>query len=242
MSLVSFQQVSKSYIVGDSEVHALDEVTVDIEEKEFVAVVGASGSGKSTFMNLAGCLDTASSGEVAVDGVSIAGMSDDELADLRSTKLGFVFQQFNLLPRTSAIDNVALPLIYRGVVRAERRRNARKVLELVGLGDRMEHHPAQLSGGQQQRVAIARALVNEPKLVLADEPTGALDTTTSREIMVLFQQLNSQGISIVLVTHEQDIADAAKRRLTFRDGKIVDDRAIEQVRLYEPVTAEAEVV
>jgi putative ABC transport system ATP-binding protein len=242
MSLVSFQQVSKSYIVGDSEVHALDEVTVDIEEKEFVAVVGASGSGKSTFMNLAGCLDTASSGEVAVDGVSIAGMSDDELADLRSTKLGFVFQQFNLLPRTSAIDNVALPLIYRGVVRAERRRNARKVLELVGLGDRLEHHPAQLSGGQQQRVAIARALVNEPKLVLADEPTGALDTTTSREIMVLFQQLNSQGISIVLVTHEQDIADAAKRRLTFRDGKIVDDRAIEQVRLYEPVTAEAEVV
>lgn len=242
MSLVSFQQVSKSYIVGDSEVHALDEVTVDIEEKEFVAVVGASGSGKSTFMNLAGCLDTASSGEVAVDGVSIAGMSDDELADLRSTKLGFVFQQFNLLPRTSAIDNVALPLIYRGVVRAERRRNARKVLELVGLGDRMEHHPAQLSGGQQQRVAIARALVNEPKLLLADEPTGALDTTTSREIMVLFQQLNSQGISIVLVTHEQDIADAAKRRLTFRDGKIVDDRAIEQVRLYEPVTAEAEVV
>lgn len=133
-------------------------------------------------------------------------------------------------------------MIYRGVVRAERRRNARKVLELVGLGDRMEHHPAQLSGGQQQRVAIARALVNEPKLLLADEPTGALDTTTSREIMVLFQQLNSQGISIVLVTHEQDIADAAKRRLTFRDGKIVDDRAIEQVRLYEPVTAEAEVV
>ena len=242
MSLVSFQQVSKSYIVGDSEVHALDDVTVDIEEKEFVAVVGASGSGKSTFMNLAGCLDTASSGEVAVDGVSIAGMSDDELADLRSTKLGFVFQQFNLLPRTSAIDNVALPLIYRGVVRAERRRNARKVLELVGLGDRMEHHPAQLSGGQQQRVAIARALVNEPKLLLADEPTGALDTTTSREIMVLFQQLNSQGISIVLVTHEQDIADAAKRRLTFRDGKIVDDQAIEQVRLYEPETAEAAVV
>jgi len=223
-------------------VHALDEVTVDIEEREFVAVVGASGSGKSTFMNLAGCLDTASSGEVSVDGVSIAGMSDDELADLRSTKLGFVFQQFNLLPRTSAIDNVALPLIYRGVVRAERRRNARKVLELVGLGDRLEHHPAQLSGGQQQRVAIARALVNEPKLLLADEPTGALDTTTSREIMVLFQQLNSQGISIVLVTHEQDIADAAKRRLTFRDGKIVDDRAIEQVRLYEPVTTEAEVV
>lgn len=242
MSLVSFQQVSKSYILGDSEVHALDEVTVDIEEREFVAVVGASGSGKSTFMNLAGCLDTASSGEVSVDGVSIAGMSDDELADLRSTKLGFVFQQFNLLPRTSAIDNVALPLIYRGVVRAERRRNARKVLELVGLGDRLEHHPAQLSGGQQQRVAIARALVNEPKLLLADEPTGALDTTTSREIMVLFQQLNSQGISIVLVTHEQDIADAAKRRLTFRDGKIVDDRAIEQVRLYEPVTTEAEVV
>ena len=242
MSLVSFQQVSKSYIVGDSEVHALDEVSVDIEEKEFVAVVGASGSGKSTFMNLAGCLDTASSGEVSVDGVSISGMSDDELADLRSTKLGFVFQQFNLLPRTSAIDNVALPLIYRGVVRAERRLNARKVLELVGLADRMEHHPAQLSGGQQQRVAIARALVNEPKLLLADEPTGALDTTTSREIMVLFQQLNSQGISIVLVTHEQDIADAAKRRLTFRDGKIVDDRAIEQVRLYEPVTAEAEVV
>jgi putative ABC transport system ATP-binding protein len=242
MSLVSFRQVSKSYRVGDGEVHALDEVSVDIESQEFVAVVGASGSGKSTFMNLAGCLDTATSGEVLLDGVHITGMSDDELADLRSTKLGFVFQQFNLLPRTSALDNVALPLIYRGVVRAERRRSARRVLELVGLGDRMEHHPAQLSGGQQQRVAIARALVNEPKLLLADEPTGALDTSTSREIMVLFQQLNSQGISIVLVTHEQDISDAAERKLTFRDGRIIDDRAIEQVRLSERKEAEVAVV
>ncbi|MCZ6619715.1 MAG: ABC transporter ATP-binding protein [Gammaproteobacteria bacterium] len=232
--LVEFERVGKMYHVGDSEVHALEEVSLSLEVGDFVSVIGPSGSGKSTFMNLCGCLDTPTRGRVIIDGVDVAGMTDDALAELRNQKLGFVFQQFNLLPRTTSLDNVALPLLYAGVKRKERHRKARQVMALVGLSDRMEHHPSQLSGGQQQRVAIARALVNDPVLLLADEPTGALDTRTGAEIMALFQQLNNRGISIVLVTHEQDIAAAARRRLTFRDGRVIEDRTIEQLRFGQP--------
>jgi len=232
--LVKFERVGKVYQVGDSEVHALAEVSISIGVGDFISVIGPSGSGKSTFMNLCGCLDTPSEGRVIVDGVDVAGMTDDELAALRNQKLGFVFQQFNLLPRTTSLDNVALPLLYAGVKRRDRHHKAMEVLNLVGLSDRTDHHPAQLSGGQQQRVAIARALVNDPVLLLADEPTGALDTRTSAEIMMLFQQLNDKGISIVLVTHEQDIASAARRRLTFRDGRVIEDKTIEQLRFLQP--------
>lgn len=232
--LVKFERVGKVYQVGDSEVHALAEVSISIGVGDFISVIGPSGSGKSTFMNLCGCLDTPSEGRVIVDGVDVACMTDDELAALRNQKLGFVFQQFNLLPRTTSLDNVALPLLYAGVKRRDRHHKAMEVLNLVGLSDRTDHHPAQLSGGQQQRVAIARALVNDPVLLLADEPTGALDTRTSAEIMMLFQQLNDKGISIVLVTHEQDIASAARRRLTFRDGRVIEDKTIEQLRFLQP--------
>ncbi len=232
--LVEFERVGKVYQVGDSEVHALAEVSISIGVGDFISVIGPSGSGKSTFMNLCGCLDTPSEGRVIIDGVDVAGMTDDELAALRNQKLGFVFQQFNLLPRTTSLDNVALPLLYAGVKRRDRHHKAMEVLNLVGLSDRTDHHPAQLSGGQQQRVAIARALVNDPVLLLADEPTGALDTRTSAEIMMLFQQLNDKGISIVLVTHEQDIASAARRRLTFRDGRVIEDKTIEQLRFLQP--------
>ncbi|MCZ6644080.1 MAG: ABC transporter ATP-binding protein [Gammaproteobacteria bacterium] len=233
--LVKFDRVGRVYQVGDSEVHALEEVSLSIDAGDFVSVIGPSGSGKSTFMNLCGCLDTPTQGRVIIDGVDVAGMTDDELAALRNQKLGFIFQQFNLLPRTTSLDNVALPLLYAGVKRRERCQKAMEVLNLVGLGDRTTHHPAQLSGGQQQRVAIARALVNDPVLLLADEPTGALDTRTGAEIMLLFQQLNDKGISIVLVTHEQDIAASARRRLTFRDGRVIEDKPIEQLRFLESV-------
>jgi putative ABC transport system ATP-binding protein len=230
MSLVAFEHVSRDYAVGDTKVHALDDVSITIESGEFLAVIGPSGSGKSTFMNLCGCLDSPSRGRVIVDGVDVAGMDEVALAELRNRKIGFVFQQFNLLPRTSALDNVALPLIYAGLGRKARRDKALGVLDRVGLVDRADHHPSQLSGGQQQRVAIARAMVNDPALILADEPTGALDTRTSADIMRLFQSLNDQGISIVLVTHEHDIAAAARRIVAFRDGRIQSDEVIEQVR------------
>ncbi len=233
--LVKFEGVGRVYNVGDSEVHALEEVSLTLDAGDFVSVIGPSGSGKSTFMNLCGCLDMPTRGRVIIDGVDVAGMTDDALAELRNQKLGFVFQQFNLLPRTTSLDNVALPLLYAGVNRRDRYQKAMKVLTLVGLADRTHHHPAQLSGGQQQRVAIARALVNDPVLLLADEPTGALDTRTGAEIMSLFQQLNDRGISIVLVTHEQDIAAAARRRLSFRDGRVIEDKTIEQLRFLEPV-------
>jgi putative ABC transport system ATP-binding protein len=182
-------------------------------------------------MNLTGCLDTPTSGKVIIDGVNVASITDDALAELRNDKLGFVFQQFNLLPRTSALDNVALPLLYAGENREQRRIRAEQVLHLVGLQDRMHHHPAQLSGGQQQRVAIARALVNDPVLLLADEPTGALDTKTGAEIIGLFQTLNDEGISIILVTHEVDVAAAAGRQLTFRDGELLTDERLDQQRI-----------
>ena len=230
-ALVEFVDVDKIYLVGDNSVQALNGVSIEIGHGEFVSVIGPSGSGKSTFMNLTGCLDTPTSGKVIIDGVNVASITDDALAELRNDKLGFVFQQFNLLPRTSALDNVALPLLYAGENREQRRIRAEQVLHLVGLQDRMHHHPAQLSGGQQQRVAIARALVNDPVLLLADEPTGALDTKTGAEIIGLFQTLNDEGISIILVTHEVDVAAAAGRQLTFRDGELLTDERLDQQRV-----------
>jgi len=221
--LIRTEGLSKIYRLGAEEVHALREVTVEIARGEFVAVTGPSGSGKSTFMNLLGCLDSPSAGSYFLDGGDVSHLSSDELAEIRNRKIGFVFQTFNLLPRTSALENVELPLRYAGLPRAERHRRAREMLEAVGLGDRAGHFPSQLSGGQQQRVAIARALANRPVLILADEPTGALDSQTSIEIIGLLQRLNAQGITVVLVTHEPDIAAYAGRALRFRDGRLVSE-------------------
>ncbi|MDP2794425.1 MAG: ABC transporter ATP-binding protein [Sulfurisoma sp.] len=211
--------------MGSTVVHALRGISLDIAAGEFVAVMGPSGSGKSTFMNLLGCLDQPSAGEYRLAGEEVSRLSPDQLAAVRNRKIGFVFQHFNLLARTSAVDNVALPLLYAGIAPGERRSRAEARLRQVGLGDRLDHPPTQLSGGQQQRVAIARALANDPMLVLADEPTGALDSRTSVEIMALLQALNREGITIVLVTHEHDVAAAASRMVTFRDGRVVEDRA-----------------
>ena len=222
--LIRVVELAKDYVMGSNVVPALRGVTLDIAAGEFVAVMGPSGSGKSTFMNLLGCLDHPSGGSYSLGGQEVSALSGDELAAVRNRKLGFVFQHFNLLARTSALDNVALPLLYGNVPAAERLQRAARRLTQIGLAERMDHHPAQLSGGQQQRVAIARALVNDPQLVLADEPTGALDSRTSVEIMALLQQLNREGITIVLVTHEHDIADFAHRIISFRDGKVVEDR------------------
>jgi len=219
----------KEYIVGEQTVAALRGVSVSIEQGEFVAVMGPSGSGKSTFMNLIGCLDSPSRGDYVLAGERISALSGDALAAIRNKRIGFVFQQFNLLPRTSALDNVELPLLYGGVPAAERHERAKKRLAEVGLADRMHHHPAQLSGGQQQRVAIARALVNNPVLILADEPTGALDSRTSVEVMALLQKLNRDGMTVVMVTHEQDIAAFARRNIHFRDGLVVDDHPVQKI-------------
>ncbi|HEY7809492.1 MAG TPA: ABC transporter ATP-binding protein [Allosphingosinicella sp.] len=229
--LVETLSLVKEYTVGGGIVHAIAGVSLAIARGEFVAIMGASGSGKSTFMNMIGCLDVPSSGDVRIDGTATSAMDSDALAELRNSKIGFVFQQFNLLPRTTALDNVAVPLIYAGVGRAERQERARKKLEAMGLGERLDHSPAKLSGGQQQRVAIARALVTEPLLLLADEPTGALDSQTSEEIMHLFQTLNDAGNTIILVTHEREIADHAARRITFRDGKVIEDAPVTDRRL-----------
>ncbi|MDP1687075.1 ABC transporter ATP-binding protein [Hydrogenophaga sp.] len=209
--------------MGGHAVHALAGVSLDIEAGEFVAIMGASGSGKSTLMNILGCLDLPDGGEYRLAGEAVQTMSADALAAVRNRRIGFVFQQFNLLPRTSALENVELPMVYAGVATAERQQRAREALERVGLGDRTGHTPAELSGGQQQRVAIARALVNRPQLILADEPTGALDTHTSEDVMGLLAGLNAQGITVVLVTHEREIADWARRRLVFRDGHLHED-------------------
>jgi putative ABC transport system ATP-binding protein len=225
--IIVTEGLTKDYHLGPHTVHALRGVSVTIERGEFIAVMGPSGSGKSTFMNLLGCLDTSSAGRYLLDGEDVAGLSADELARIRNLKIGFVFQQFNLLPRTSALENVELPLLYAGLSARERRARARARLEAVGLADREGHHPSQLSGGQQQRVAIARALVNDPAMILADEPTGNLDTRTSVEVLALLQKLNREGLTIVLVTHETDIAKYASRHLIFRDGRLKSDERVE---------------
>ncbi|NIL99614.1 MAG: ATP-binding cassette domain-containing protein [Acidobacteria bacterium] len=220
---LSIRDIRKIYRVGNEEVRALDGVDLVVSRGEYLAIMGASGSGKSTLMNLLGCLDTPTSGSYRLNGVAVEGLNDEELAAIRNEEIGFVFQTFNLLARTTALRNVELPLIYGGVGRTERRGKAERALERVGLADRMKHRPNELSGGQRQRVAIARALVNEPSILLADEPTGNLDSTTSAEIMELFDALNDAGNTVIVVTHEDDIAAHAHRVVTLCDGKIVSD-------------------
>jgi putative ABC transport system ATP-binding protein len=232
--VISVKNLVKRYVVGEIEVKALRGVNLDVERGEFLAVTGPSGSGKSTFMHIAGCLDKPTSGQYFLDGQDVSRMSKDQLAAVRNKKIGFVFQGFNLLSRTSALDNVELPLLYGGsaLKTAERHKKATEMLALVGLGNRTDHHPNQLSGGQQQRVAIARALINDPAILLADEPTGNLDTRTSIEVMDIFQTLNRErGITVLLITHEMDIAEYGSRIVTFRDGQVVADRPVTRRRL-----------
>ncbi|HEV2995319.1 MAG TPA: ABC transporter ATP-binding protein [Chthoniobacterales bacterium] len=229
-TVVKLSDVHKTYRTGEMEVHAVRGVSLEIQRGEFVALMGASGSGKSTLMNIVGCLDRPSAGRYILDDADVSVLDRDRLADIRNRKLGFVFQNFNLLPRTSARENVELPLLY-GVHRltnAQLREKADQVLASVGLQGREDHHPSQLSGGQQQRVAIARALINDPEVVLADEPTGNLDSRTSIEIMGIFQQLNQRGITIIMVTHEPDIASYARRNVVMRDGMVLNDRPVAQ--------------
>ena len=235
--LVHTAGLSKTYRVGSQPVHALCEVSLCVNRGEFVAVMGPSGSGKSTLMNLLGCLDTPTSGNYQLEGASISSLRADQLARIRNCKIGFVFQSFNLLARTTALENVVLPLRYGGIPRRERRRRAQAALASVGLDDRLRHLPAQLSGGQQQRVAIARALVNGPVLLLADEPTGALDTRTGIEIMSLFQRLNREGLTVILVTHEAEIARFARRILRFRDGRFTGEEKVSR-----PLDAAREII
>jgi putative ABC transport system ATP-binding protein len=230
--LVVARDLTKVYVLGDSELRALDGVSLTVGRGEFLAIMGSSGSGKSTLMNVLGCLDRPTSGTYVLDGREVSRLSRGELAEMRNQTLGFVFQSFNLLARTSAVENVELPLVYAGVPKRERRERARIALERVGLGGRLDHTPSQLSGGQQQRVAIARAIVNEPKLMFADEPTGNLDTRTSLDVMALFQELWRAGLTIVFVTHEPDVARYASRIVTVRDGRIVSDAR------QEPLVAE----
>jgi putative ABC transport system ATP-binding protein len=233
-TVISVRNLVKTYVVGEVQVRALRGINLDVERGEFLAVSGTSGSGKSTFMHIVGCLDKPTSGQYLLDGEDVSRMSKDALAAVRNRKIGFVFQGFNLLSRTSALDNVELPLLYGGkgtMKTAERHKRATEMLELVGLGNRTDHHPNQLSGGQQQRVAIARALINNPSILLADEPTGNLDTRTSIEVMGIFQRLNQErGITVVLITHEVDIAEYGTRTVTFRDGQVVADKAVARRR------------
>lgn len=222
-AVICLKDIVKTYIMGDSIVHALDHVNLQVEFGEFTSIMGPSGSGKSTMMNILGCLDRLSSGEYYLDGKEIAKYNDDELAHTRNAKIGFVFQNFNLLSKLTAQANVALPLVYAGVAEEERMERAKKALADVGLGTRLEHKPMEMSGGQRQRVAIARALINNPAIIMADEPTGNLDTKSSYEIMDIFKALNDSGKTVVMVTHEPDIAQQTKRILTMRDGKLVSD-------------------
>jgi putative ABC transport system ATP-binding protein len=234
------RRIVKTYRMGDQEVHALRGVTLEIHQGEFVALMGASGSGKSTMMNIVGCLDRPTSGQYLLDGRDVATLRDDEQAVMRNRTIGFVFQAFNLLRRTTALKNVELPLIYAGLSRGERAGRARAALAMVGLGNRLDHHPSQLSGGQQQRVAVARALVTNPSLILADEPTGNLDSQVSAEVMALFRELNEQGMTMVLVTHEADIAAYARRVVRMRDGQVLSDTANDPPRVErQPASAEA---
>ncbi len=246
-SLIHVSHIIKTYEMGNVEVHALRGVSLDVYRGEFVAIMGASGSGKSTFMNIMGCLDVPTKGEYLLDNVNVGKLSRDSLARIRNEKIGFVFQGFNLLSRTSALENVELPMFYRSLSNKARRDKAMESLRIVGLEDRWQHMPNQLSGGQQQRVAIARALVNDPSIILADEPTGNLDSRTSVEVMEIFQQLNEKGITIMLVTHEMDIAEYAKRNVVFKDGKVKKDfpvatrrMAVEQLKAMPAVVDEEE--
>ena len=228
-SLIKVRDLAKIYQIGNQEVQALRSIDLDIHKNEYVALMGPSGSGKSTLMNILGCLDTPSRGTYFLNGQDVSKKEDDELAEVRNREIGFVFQTFNLLPRYSSLENVALPLIYKGVGKAERLERAREVLQQVGLGDRMDHKPNELSGGQRQRVAVARALVNKPSIILADEPTGNLDTKTSYEIMALLDDIHKLGNTIILVTHEEDIALRAKRIVRLRDGVVESDNPVEKV-------------
>ncbi|WP_429844463.1 ABC transporter ATP-binding protein [Brevibacillus sp. FIR094] len=228
--VIQIEELRKQYVIGDQEIYALRGVSLSIEEGDFVAIMGPSGSGKSSMMNVIGCLDKPTSGEFFLDGYPVSQAHDDELAVIRNQKIGFVFQNFNLLPRTTAVENVELPLLYGGTSARERREKAIRALTSVGLAERLNNKPNELSGGQQQRVSIARALVNDPVILLADEPTGALDTKTSEEIMGIFQKLNDEGKTVILVTHEPDIAEYAKRIVRFRDGQIIADEVVEDRR------------
>jgi putative ABC transport system ATP-binding protein len=220
--MITMKNITKSYEMGTQAVHALRGVDLQIDEGEFVAIMGPSGSGKSTLMNLIGCLDVPTGGTYTLNGTDVSSLSDNEQARIRNQRIGFVFQQFNLLPRTSALKQVALPLMYAGIGRGQRSQQAKEALESVGLGDRLDHRPDELSGGQQQRVAIARALAVRPNIILADEPTGALDTQTGEEILDLFAELNTQGITVITITHDPEVAERAQRTIWIRDGLIVD--------------------
>ncbi|MCA6299489.1 MAG: ABC transporter ATP-binding protein [Phenylobacterium sp.] len=221
--MIQIEDLTKTYVMGDETVTALDGVSLTIGRGESIAIIGPSGSGKSTLMNILGGLDRPSRGRYRFEGDEVARFSDDQLADFRNRRIGFVFQSFQLLPRLSALQNVALPMVYAGATPRARRERAAELLERVGLGSRMGHRPNQLSGGQQQRVAIARSLANQPDLLLADEPTGALDSATGIEVLGLFQKLNAEGLTVVLVTHDRGVADAARRRIAFRDGRVTED-------------------
>lgn len=232
MALISLENIYKIYTMGSTSINALDGVYCDIDKGEYVALMGPSGSGKSTLMNIIGCLDSPTSGQYMLNGTDVSKMQDDELAEIRNKEIGFVFQSFNLLPRSSALENVALPLVYSGVKSKERLERAEQALKKVGLGDRIDHKPNELSGGQRQRVAIARALVNDPSLVLADEPTGNLDSKSSYEIMELFDAIHKDGNTVVMVTHEEDIAEHAKRVIRMMDGKIKEAEVLSNEDLH----------